>query len=216
MNTKLCIDSLSMPLPEDILKRKWAGDLDGAIRAIDMRLERELPQMLRARLVAEKELIRRLPTQYPFNREQALQKLRELINVEVSEEEFERLELAGWVDFIYMNGEKRYFLRFHRAMLKGGVLNHLTGKTPDPDREWLDSMIHEIIEKGSLTRRITMEASVYIDKDDFVPGEYLVHLPFPAPSAQQSDIRLLSGDPDGMAAEDAPQRTVWWKRTLTE
>ena len=45
MNTKLCVDSLSMPLPEDILKRKWAGDLDGAIRAIDMRLERELPYL---------------------------------------------------------------------------------------------------------------------------------------------------------------------------
>ena len=216
MNIDLCVNSLSMPLPEDILKRKWAGDLDGAIRAIDMRLKRELPDMLRARLVCERERIRRLPTQYPFNREQALTKLRELIHVDVSEEEFENLELAGWVDFIYMNGEKRYFVRFHRAMLKGGVLNHLTGETPDPDREYLDAMIREIKEKGSLTRRITLESSVSIDKEDFVPGDYLVHLPFPAPSAQQSEICLLSGDPDGIAPEDAPQRTVWWKRTLSE
>ena len=35
---------LAVPLPEDILKRKWAGDLEGAVRAIDMRLEKELPE----------------------------------------------------------------------------------------------------------------------------------------------------------------------------
>ena len=67
------VRSLSLPLPEDILKRKWAGDLEGAVKAIDLRLEGELPQMLRDRLVCEKERIRRLPTQYPFNREQALE-----------------------------------------------------------------------------------------------------------------------------------------------
>ena len=50
MDPKMCVDSLSMPLPEDILKRKWAGDLEGAIKAIDRRLEKELPEMLRARL----------------------------------------------------------------------------------------------------------------------------------------------------------------------
>ena len=68
MNIETCVNALSMPLPEDILKRKWAGDLDGAIRAIDLRLERELPEMLRARLICERERIRRLPTQYPWNR----------------------------------------------------------------------------------------------------------------------------------------------------
>ena len=60
MNIDLCVDSLSMPLPEDILKRKWAGDLKGAMAAIDIRLQEELPEMLRARLVCEKERIRRL------------------------------------------------------------------------------------------------------------------------------------------------------------
>lgn len=215
MNTNLCVNSLSMPLPEDILKRKWAGDLEGAIRAIDLRLARDLPEMLRARLVCEKERIRRLPTQYPWNREEALHKLQELVP-NATDEDMEKLELAGWVDFIYINGEKRYFVRFHRAMLKGGVLDYLTGETRDPDREWLDGMIREIIDKGSLSRRITLEASVSVDKDAFVPGEYLAHLPFPAATAQQSDIELISGDPDGIAPENAPARTAWWKRTLTE
>ena len=60
MNIQTYVDSLNMPLPEDILKRKWAGDLEGAIKAIDMRLEGEMPELLRARLVCEKERIRRI------------------------------------------------------------------------------------------------------------------------------------------------------------
>lgn len=215
MNIEMCVNALNMPLPEDILKRKWAGDLTGAVRAIDMRLEGELPDMLRARLVCEKERIRRLPTQYPWNRAQAIQKLRELIKADVSEEEFERLELSGWVDFIYLNGEKRYFVRFHRSLYKNGVLAHLTGEEPNPDNKWLDPMVDTIMEKGELARRITIKASLYVDKEDFVAGEYLAHLPFPAVCAQQSEVKLLDGDPDDINPEDAPARTAWWKRTLT-
>ena len=216
MNTQMCVNALSMPLPEDIMKRKWAGDLDGAMKAIDMRLEGEMPEMLRARLVCEKERIRRLPTQYPWNRQQAMEKLRELIHVDVTEEEFDRLELSGWVDFIYLNGEKRYFVRFHRSMLKNGMLAHLTGEKPDPKRPYLDEMIAAIKEKGEMKRRITLKASVNVDEEDFVPGEYLAHLPFPIEDAQQSDVALLAGDPDGLGDPCAPGRTAWWKRDLKQ
>ena len=214
MNIEMCVNSLNMSLPEDILKRKWAGDLDGAVKAIDMRLERELPEMLRARLVCEKERIRRLPTQYPFNRQQALEKLRGLIHVDVTEEEFDRLELAGWVDFIYLNGEKRYFVRFHSGMLKGGALDHLVTEKRGPARPYLDAMIAEIKEKGEMKRRITLKASVNVDEEDFVPGEYLAHLPFPIEDAQQSEVQLIAGDPDGLGDPCAPGRTAWWKREL--
>ena len=213
MNIERHVNTLSMPLPEDILKRKWAGDLEGAVRAIDLRLERELPEMLRERLVCEKERIRRLPTQYPWNRAQALVKLQELVPG-ITDEDFEALEMGGWVDFIYIGGEKRYFVRFHRSMLKGGALNAYLGKAPSPRNDWLDPMIETIRAKGSLKRRITLEASVSVEDDAFVPGEYLAHLPFPAACAQQSDIRLLEGDPDGIGEEKAPARTAWWRRSL--
>ncbi len=215
MNIEACVHSLSLPLPEDIMKRKWAGDLSGAIRAIDLRLQGELPDMLRARLACERERIRRLPTQYPWNRVQAVAKLSELIGKPVSEAQFEALELAGWVDFLYIEGEKRYFVRFHRSMLKNGALRHLTDEgTTGKDNAWLDPMIDTIIERGELARRITMKTSLYMDKDAFEPGTYLAHLPFPAVCAQQSDVRLLSGDPDGVAPQDAPGRVIWWKRDL--
>ena len=215
MNYDQCIDSLSMPLPEDILKRKWGGDLEGAIRAIDMRLDGYLPDMLRDRLVCEREIIRRLPTQYPWTREQSLAKLQELVPAATSED-FDRWELQGRIDFIYINGEKRYFVRAHRSIAKNPELVRMAGKEVSPCSQWLDPMIHEIKEKGQLRRRITLETSLYVEKEDFVPGDYLAHLPFPAVTAQQSDIQLLSGDPDGIAPEDAPARTAWWKRTLND
>lgn len=215
MNIENCVNSLSMPLPEDIMKRKWAGDLEGAIRAIDLRLERELPDMLRARLVCERERIRRLPTQYPWNREEALKKFQEIVP-DMTSEIMDELEMGGWVDFIYIGGEKRYFVRFHKAIVKSGVIAHMTGAKRSKENPYLDPMVDEIIEKGEMRRRITMESSVYIDEKDFVPGEYLVHMPFPAAAAQQSEIKLLSGDPDGVNDEHAENRCVWWKRNLTE
>ena len=36
MNIQTYVDSLNMPLPEDILKRKWAGDLEGAIKTLEV------------------------------------------------------------------------------------------------------------------------------------------------------------------------------------
>ena len=214
-NLDLCINSLSMPLPEDILKRKWAGDFDGAIKAIDMRLKNDLPDMLRARLVCERERIRRLPTQYPWSREEAIEKLREIVP-SVTEEQFDEWELQGRIDFIYINGQKRYFVRCHRSIAKHPELIKLAGKEVTSDNDWLDPMIQKIKEKGRLTCRITLETSLYVDKEDFVPGDYVAHLPFPALSAQQSDIQLLSGDPDGIASADAPARTAYWRRTLNE
>ena len=215
MNIDRCVDSLSMPLPEDILKRKWAGDLEGAMKAIDIRLQEDLPEMLRARLVCEKERIRRLPTQYPWNRAQALEKLQELIPG-MTDADLEEWEMAGKVDFIYIGGEKRYFVRFHKTLAKYPVLMQKAGKTVSPESPWLDPMIKTIKEKGQLRRRIVLDTAVYCDKDVFVPGEYLAHMPFPAASAQQSEMTLLAGDPDGIGPEDAPARTAWWKRELKE
>ena len=78
MDIEKAVQSLATPLPEDILKRKWAGDLTGAVAAIDLRLQEALPETLAWRLRVERERLRRMPTQYPWNRAQAFEKLREL------------------------------------------------------------------------------------------------------------------------------------------
>ena len=99
------------------MKRKWAGDFAGASAAITRQLQEELPEMLRYRLLVEQERLRRMPTQYPWNRAEAFAKLQELVP-DVTEAEFDDLELAGKIDFLYINGEKRYFVRFHKTLVK--------------------------------------------------------------------------------------------------
>lgn len=207
------VDTLAMPLPEDILKRKWAGDLKGAIRAIDRRLGMELPELLRQRLVCEKERIRRLPTQYPWNRAEALARLRALVPT-VTEKQFDDLEDQGRIDFIYIEGEKRYFVRFHRTLAKQPDLMRQAGIALRTHDEWLDPMIARIREAGCMACRITLESSIGVDAEAFVPGEYLAHLPFPLETAQQRDACLLTGAPDGIAPADAPARSAHWRRRL--
>ena len=103
MDIEKAVRSLATPLPEDIMKRKWAGDFAGASAAITRQLQEELPEMLRYRLLVEQERLRRMPTQYPWNRAEAFAKLRELVP-DVTEAEFDDLELAGKIDFLYING----------------------------------------------------------------------------------------------------------------
>jgi hypothetical protein len=118
--------------------------------------------MLRERLVCERERIRRLPTQYPWNREQALKKFREIVP-DMTSEIMEDLELKGWVDFIYIGGEKRYFVRFHRAIIKSGVISHMTGAKRTPENPYLDPMVDEMMEKGEMTADMEFVGAVVRD-----------------------------------------------------
>lgn len=85
---------LNVGLPEDILRRKLHGDFTGAIRLIDKRLtQAQIPDELRWCLVAEQEMMQRMPTDYPLTRQEALSKIRSHIP-DFSEEEFDCLPEA--------------------------------------------------------------------------------------------------------------------------
>ena len=214
MKPQTLVASLSVPLPEDILKHKWAGRLADACAAIDTRLAGELPQMLRARLLVERERLRRLPLQYPWNRAEAFEKLRELVP-DITQDELDACEREGRVNFLYLDGEKRYFLRFHRSLMRFPDFRARRGEN-SPASPWLDPVIAQIREQGSLGRRITLEASIRPADDAFVPGTYRAWLPLAAETAQQRRVEVLAGDPDAVAPADAPARTAYWERTLTE
>lgn len=213
MDIEKATHSLDMPLPEDILKRKWAGDLKGAIAAIDLRLQQDLPEGLRWRLIVEKERLRRLPTQYPWDRAQAIAKLRELAPA-VTDERFDELELAGKIDFIYLQGKKRYFVRFHRTLVKTlPEFMEQAGGRIDGDSPWLDPMIAEIREKGSLAYRITLKGAMHLGAEAFVPDDYALHIPVPAPCAQQREISINAPGAE-LAPEDAEARTAYWRQRM--
>ena len=118
MNINDSIRSLNVGLPEDILRRKIYGDYEGAVRLIDRRLAlNDQPEALRECLIAEKEIMRRLPLDYPLSRSEALALVREHI-ADFTEEEFDERVDAGQIWWIYVNGEMRYFNRFFASLCK--------------------------------------------------------------------------------------------------
>lgn len=215
---------LNIGLPEDIARRKAWGDLDGAARLIDRRLARtDLPDALRSCLMVQKELMARLPLDYPYTRDQALALARERIP-DFSEEEFDQRVDLGQIGWIYLNGEMRFFDRFFASLCKaqpdiarraGIALIGAEASTAD----LVGQAVAKMQSDGTYTNRIRIRASLRLKDEVFTPGIFVrAHLPLPAACDTQSDIRIERVWPEGalIAPEDAPQRTICWEETLTE
>ncbi len=217
MNLNRLLQTQSVPLPEDILKRKWAGDFQGALRAIDARLEKDIAPLLRDRLTMERALIARLPIQYPYTKAEALAAIQKRIPG-FTEAEFDRIDRDGGMDFIYVNGQPRYFESIPSTVIDWDrKYLALSGSDASGSRPILDDAIREMKQKGSLGYRVKFQVSYRVDDDAFVPGaNYRVHLPLPKPCAQQSNIEITVQDGGYIAPETAPQRTVFYERILTE
>ena len=192
MNINDNFEFLNVGLPEDILRRKTWGD-------------------------------------YPFSETQALEKIRAAIP-EFTEEEFHAMVDDNKIDWIYVHGEPHYFLRFYQTLIKtdaafaarAGVVNRgrVDGEDNGQTREsLLDRSARLMRENGKLANRIRIRASVRIKDEAFEKGKLVrVHIPIPAACIQQSEIELVGyyGTPKHIAAEDAPQRTIYWEEVMEE
>ena len=69
---------LQIGLPNDVLRRKLHGDFEGAVAAIDRHLASPTtPEALKRCLTVQREMILRLPLDYPYPKEEALALLAE-------------------------------------------------------------------------------------------------------------------------------------------
>lgn len=221
---------LQMGVPDDILRHKMYGDFEGAIQLIDRKLKAEdQPQAFRNCLIVQREMMVRLPENYPYTKEQAIARVQKHIP-DFTEDEFDERELNGEIEWIYIQGIPYYFDRFYESMIKtdaafaerAGVRNIVCdGGTigRDMQEDPLDRAAHRMIDKGSISNRICVRASVRIKQECFKPGELVrVHIPIPCDCPQQNEIRIERMDPtDGQVApEEAPQRTICWEERMTE
>lgn len=214
-------------LPEDIRRRKEHGDFAGAVRLIDLRLQdKVLPKALRYALQVHREMLLRLPEEYPYSREDALSIIRGYIP-EYTEAELDALIDTRRIRWIYIDGQMRIFNRFFSSVCKAmpdfarragvqlpGVESATSGSQAD---SLLDVSMRRMKESGSLSARIRIRATVKMKDANFVPGMFVrAHLPIPAACQQQSDIRIEKLFPENgrIAPEDAPQRTVCWEETM--
>ncbi len=218
---RLPLESLMYDLPEDILKTKLAGDLDGALRLIENRLKKEsIPSFLKDRLIVERSLIQMLPKRFPYNREQAMEIMRKRVR-DFTQEEFDRMEEDGCIDYYYINGEKRYVSSFAGTLVRMSrdLWNRQYVDNEAEENLRLKEALQEMREKGELAYRFKIKMSVKVDDDKFIPGEtYLCHIPVPALAAQQAADKItVEADEDGFVAPvNEHHRTVSYRRVLQE
>ena len=229
MNENQYFSYLDVGLPEAVEKMKFCGELEAAVDCIDQRLAcTNLPENLRYCLLAEREMIRRMPADFPYTRAEAM----DIIRAEIpsyTEEEFDAAVASGQIRFIYLHGEMRIFGRFFSSMLKSVpefrartkvALNggESSGKGNKADLR-LNRSMRIMKEQGALANRITIRATVKVEDAAFKPGMLVrVHVPIAAACEQQSDIRIESMFPENgqIAPEDAEQRTVYWEENMQE
>ena len=71
---------LLYPLPEDVEKARTFGDYPRAVRLIRKYLEQpETPECMKKRLLLEEEILARLPGNYPFTEQEALERVQKEI-----------------------------------------------------------------------------------------------------------------------------------------
>ncbi len=225
MNINDTLRYLNVGLPQDILHHKEHGNFQEAIRLIDLRLQRDnLPKALRCCLIAQREIMTRLPGEFPFTKAEALGMIRADIP-DFTEEEFDTLVDNGRIYWIYVNGEVHYFDRFYETLLKTEKsIAERAGQTmPDNEKDSGKGLISEAIrlmkENGSLTKRIRLRATVRLDDEHFTPGMFVrAHLPVAADCPQQTDIQIEKVWPETgvVSPADSLQRTVCWEENMAQ
>lgn len=226
MSINNTFEYLSIGLPEDIQRRKIYGDFEGALRLIDLRLAQESTTYpLRQCLTVQKEIIKRLPDNYPYTKAEALDIIKNKIP-DFTMDELDNFIDTNQVGWIYVNGEMHIFSGFFATLCK---TNHdfakraqmnLSGSESDlSEPEYAVKMRKELKEKGKFSNRIRMKAWIQLKDENFTPGmQVKVHLPIPADCREQSDIVIEEMYPENgsVAPSDAPQRTVCWQETMEE
>lgn len=250
--------SLHVGLPDDIARLKAAGYYRQAIARIDARLQEDWaatqncpkeqglpaagprpanptpngPQALSACMLAQREILRRLPEEYCYTEAQAVALLQAQVR-DFTAAEFRALVDAGRIDWRFVEGEPRFVRRFDQTLLDcdaAFAARRFTPAPPDEERRRSRVRCHEkMVRAGQAAARITVRAQLRMADAAFAAalekaraaGRDAVHLrawlPLPAACPAQSDIVLdaFSEPPAHIAAPDAPQRTVCWEADLT-
>lgn len=210
------LTSLLAPLPEDIEKLKWNGAFTRAIHLIDLRLQKDLPQMLRERLMIEKEILKRMPLAYPFDRQQALEKMRAELR-DFQDEELDILVDEGAVEWIFVNGEMHFAELFLESLciIRKDYKERLCNPEPvSLSVKARDEVIQKMKRDGKAAYRFKVRASIQLKGDLANTGGLArVYLPVPNVGSQISNVEVTATS-DGLvkiSAPDALQRTAYFE-----
>lgn len=218
------IEYLKINLPEDILKLKAYGDFKGTLKAIDLKLSKNIPETLKKRLLIEKVIIEGVEKEYTYSYDDALKILQENIK-NFKAEELTHLKDNGFADWIFAYGKVKFIDSFFDNIIRTcpDVAERLTGtvtkENREPEDKLLDAAIRDIEVNGSKSYFIHIKAAVKIKKEAQKLNEIIkVYIPIPSACLQIKNIKILSTIPAAsfIAEETYPQRTVYFEKALEE
>lgn len=210
---------LAVPLPEDVLKLKYYGDVERLNRVIGLKLEKDIPEALKERLRLEKEIMALWPRAYPHDEEAALRQLRECFG-DFSVEELDALRDDDAVEWAYINGQVRYKNNFLNNLIKtrpayaARVKDDARLQRDREKTEKLNAAIKTMKERGELNARFHIRTEMRVEPCPAREGQIVTaQLPIPMEYAQVKNVQILAlshGDAV-IAPPDFPQRTVCFR-----
>ncbi|HAZ38069.1 MAG TPA: transglutaminase [Clostridiaceae bacterium] len=213
------IESLIVNLPEDVEKYVYYGDFQKAEKFIDVYLERNVGQILKDRLLYEKEIIKRLKKDYIYSYDEALEMAKKAIK-DFDEKELEWMKDKGYADWIYIDGKIKFHKNFLETILKTclEIESRLYEKDEKNEKaNLLQNTVEDIIEKGEKSYFIHIKTGIKLKKYSSEIGETIkVYLPIPKEAQQIKSIKILSTSPNIklISPEDYPQRTVYFEEKV--
>lgn len=202
--------TLNTPLPEDLMKLKWNGQFKLMQEMIDLRLQKDIPAKLKERLELEKELISRLPEDFIYTKEQAIEILKENI-LDFKEEEFEALFKDNAFEWIFIEGTMFFKNNFFENLVKVRKQYAARLKKQETTSTLLDDIIHKMKKEKDVYCKIHVRTSLKVDSAFQKPGKKIrVWLPIPKEYAQVENFQLLHISHDGQINDNTvDQRCVY-------
>ena len=186
--------TLNTPLPEDLMKLKWNGQFKLMQEMIDLRLQKDIPAKLKERLKLEKELIQRLPQDFIYTKQDALNLLKENIQ-DFKEEEFDVLFKQNAFEWIYIEGIMHFKNNFLDNLIKVNkeYANRYKKTIDTSSSQLLDSVIQKMKKEKDVSCKIHIQTSIQIDSAFQKPGKMIrVWLPIPKEYAQVESLKILN------------------------
>ena len=210
---------LEIPLPEDVLKLKWGGDFETLQKVLDDRIrDSRTPEALKERLRLEQEISARMPREYPYSWEAALERMRSEID-DFHDGELTALWGENACDWIYKKGQVYFSERFLENIIKTKPAYQERCKEQSAKKErekellLLAENMQQMREKGGrrLHMRLKTRLSLTEESAKRLCGKTLrVYMPLPVDACQieQAEVERITPEPIAVSNADFPQRTV--------
>ena len=202
------MEFLIYSLPEDVIREETLGNFSTALKLIDEFLKKDLPSLQHKRLIYEKERIERLLENYP------LEKLKEMFK-DFSEEEFRHLLKEGVLDYIVVDGKRRFERRFFHNLIFVKPEYKEKLKKKDEKGEKAREILHDRLERlirGEKPKEYLVKARITLRLKK-ASSRNRVWLPFPKEGFQTKNVKLLRASHKEfyLAPNNVPQRTIYFE-----